>query len=477
MAKRLRACVLSAAAGGLLAACSTPFDEAPSRTGAGGPASIPGASPPGSVYREADQPAPVEPAPLAPDAGPDDFVRYALYHSPRVEAAYQRWRAAAERAPQAGALPDPRLTVGFFLDEPETRVGAQQARAGIQQTFPWPGELQAREDAASRAAGAAWQQFEAERLALAERVVIALYDLAYLDAAARVTGENLDLLRSFEEVVRARYRVGAGSHPDLIRVQVELGQVEDRLTQLREMRPAGVADLNAALNRPASTEIPTLGRLPGRIAAADAEALADTAARANPAILALSERIEEQRRLTDAARRDGLPEITLGIDYTATADGMTAVAERGDDPVMVSLGLSLPIWRDKYDAGVRETLARRLAISHERADEANRLAAAVHRAWFDHTDADRRVGLYERTLIPKAGESLQASITGFRAGETDFLDVLDTERTLLEFTLAAERARADRAQALARLATLVGEPIHTVPADTDPADTDPEVNP
>jgi outer membrane protein TolC len=472
MAKRLRACVLSAAAGGLLAACSTPFDEAPPRAGAGDPASIPGASPPGSVYRETDQPAQVDPAPLAADAGPDDYVRYALYHSPRVEAAYQHWRAAAEAAPQVGALPDPQLTVGLRVDEGGTSVSEREPRAGIMQTFPWPGELRAREDAASRAAGAAWQQFEAERLALTERVVVALYDLAYLDAAARVTGDNLDLLRSFEEVVRARYRVGAGSHPDLIRVQVELGQVDDRLTQLRAMRPAAVAELNAALNRPASTEIPALGRLPGRVAATDADALAQAAARANPAILAFSERIEEQRRLTDAARKDGMPEITLGVDYTATADGMAPASDSGDDPIMVSVGLSLPIWREKYDAGVRETLARRLAFSHERADEANRLTAAVHRAWFDHTDAHRRVGLYERTLIPKAEESLQASITGFRAGETDFLDVLDTERTLLEFTLAAERARADRAQALARLAALVGEPIHTAPADTDP-----EVNP
>ena len=47
-----------------------------------------------------------------------------------------------------------------------------------------------------------------------------------------------------------------------------------------------------------------------------------------------------------------------------------------------------------------------------------------------------------------------------------FLDLLDTERTLLEFLLAIERAHADRGQALARLQSLVGEPIPTIDAST-----------
>ncbi len=141
------------------------------------------------------------------------------------------------------------------------------------------------------------------------------------------------------------------------------------------------------------------------------------------------------------------------------------IPESGDDPILLSFGLNIPLWRGKYDAGVREAIARRLAVSSERADQANRIAAGIHRSWFEHTDADRQVRLYERTLIPKAEESLRASLAGFRAGSTSFLDLLDTERTLLEFAIAGERARAERGKALARLNRLVGEPVPTRPAD------------
>jgi outer membrane protein TolC len=410
---------------------------------------------------------------LTEGASADDFVRYALYHSPKVEAAYQRWAAAAERLPQVRSLPDPRVNFGFFLDEVETRTGAQQARVGVSQSFPWPGLLSDREDAAAMAARAAWRQFEAARLIVTQRVVETLHEVAYLDAAIRITGENLELLISFEEVVRARYRVGSGSHPELVRVQVELGQLEDRLAQLTALRPTYVADLNAALNRATDAPVEALIELPGRVASVDGPALAEIARRSNPVLLALDERIEEQRIRTDIARKEGLPDFTVGLDYIVTDEAInSSIAESGDDPILLSLGITVPLWRDKYDAGVREALARRLAVSYERADEANRITASIQRAWFEHTDADRRVRLFETTLIPKAEESLRASLTGFRAGETSFLDLLDTERTLLEFAVSAERARADRGQALARLNTFVGQSVPTEPATTSTTETD-----
>lgn len=476
MASRFTACAILSAAVGLQVGCSTPFDrphditQIPEQTEMRASGRVPP-----SVFRSTS-PTSAEAAPsIQPHAAPDQYIRYALYHNPEVEAAFQLWRAAAERLPQVGTLPDPRLNFGFFLDEVETRTGAQQARIGISQTFPWPGRLQNREDAASKAANAAWMRFEAARLRVTERVVTTLHELAYLDATIKITRENLELLRSFEEVLRARYRVGSGSHPELIRVQVELGQMEDRFTQLRAMRPAFVAELNAALNRPSDEVVATLTGLPGRVASLDSQELEKIALRSNPTLLAMDEQIEEQRFMAEVARQEGLPDLTVGLDYIVTNDALDrSIPESGDDPILLSFGINVPLWREKYNAGVREAIATRLAIAGSRADRANRIAAGIRRAWFEHTDADRRVRLYENTLIPKAEESLRASLAGFRAGETSFLDLLDTERTLLEFAVAAERARADRGTALARLNMLVGESVPTDAADAsthiDPSD-------
>ncbi len=466
MDSRPFACVLGAAVSVYVAGCTSPFDiPDPIAVNAINPP--PGARNhrPPSRYRADDVPTEAFPA-LSADSSPDGYVRYALFHNPRVEQAYQQWLAAADRLPQVRALPDPRLNFGFFVNEVETRVGAQQARIGAQQTFPWPGELQNKEDAASFAAAAAWQRFQSARLAVSERVVVSLHELAYLDSALQITRDNLDLLRTVEEVIRARYRVATGSHPELIRVQLEYAQLEDRLAQLASMRPSYVADLNAALNRDSSAPIRSLPDLPGRVANLSADNLVEIARRSNPQLLALDDLIEQQRMLTEVARKDGLPDLTVGLDYIVTDEALdSSIPESGDDPILLSFGINLPLWREKYDAAVRESLANRLAVSYERADQANRIFSSIHRAWFEHTDADRRVRLYRQTLIPKAEESLRAYLASYRAGSASFLDLLDTERTLLEFAIASERARADRATALARLNTLAGEIVPTTPAD------------
>jgi outer membrane protein TolC len=458
----------------LMLGCASPLAgrDAESNGTASPPAAVDDAAVPASAYRSADDEANDAPM-LGPASTPDDYVRYALYHSPQVEAALQRWRTAAAQVQQVSALPDPRLSVGFFLNEVETRVGPQQARLGAQQTFPWPGKLGARGDAAAQQARAAWRRYEAVRLDVTEAVVAALHEVAYLDAAVRITEDNLDLLRSFEEIVRARYRLGTGSHPELVRVQVELGQLEDRLAQLRALRPTYVAQLNATLNRASHADVSALPRLPGRRAGADAEALIELAEEANPTLRALEEEAEAQRALAEAARKDGLPDVTIGLDYIITDDAMdSSLPESGDDAILLSFGVNVPIWREKYDAAVRQAVSTRLAKAHQRAAEANQLAARIQQAWFDHTDAHRRVELYEQTLIPKAEESLRASLAAFRAGETSFLDLLDAERTLLEFALSAERARADRGTALARLGALVGADVPTTPIQSATTEDD-----
>ncbi len=415
-------------------------------------------------------PPPTQGVDLGESVEVERLVRLALERSPEIERAYQRYRAAAARVPQVEALPDPSVSLGVFLDEIETRTGAQQARIGVRQGIPWPGLLRARGDAASRMALARLEAFEGVRLRVRRQVIERASELAYLDAATAITRENLDLLASFEDVVRARYRVGTGSHPDLVRVQVSLGQLEDRLRQLRDMRPALVGEVNEVLHREADAPI-------GVIVMADADGAlpeaADLIARAkerNADLRVLEQREREARARQEVARLESMPDFTLGVDYIITDEAQNpSVSESGDDPIMLMLGISLPVWLDKERARRQEALAQRLAVAGERASTEDRIAAQITRAHFATRDARRRIELYRDTLIPKAEESLRASLGAFRTGQASFLDLLDAERTLLEFQIALERARADERSARARLDELMGEPIEAT--DTMPTDT------
>ncbi len=415
----------------------------------------------GRLARSADRSAP-EPVRdglpiLDHEAGLDEYLRYAAMENAGLEAKFQDWRAAVERVPQVAALPDPRFTYGYYLGEIETRVGPMRHSLAISQTFPWFGKLQDREDAAARAANAAYRRFEAARLELFFRVEQAHNELYFLKKSIDITNDNIELLQQFERIARIRYRVATAGHPDIIKIQLELGAMEDRLRQLRDLRDPYTAKLNAALNRPADVSVPWPDSVEDRTADTGSDALFAMLQARNPDLMALDEEIERERIGSKLAKKDGLPDFTIGMAYTIVDErDEVDIPENGDDAVLATLSVNLPIWREKYDAGVREALARRLSASSRRSEAANQFAGDLHEALFEHKDARRRIELYRNTLIPKAEESLRASLGSFEQGTSDFLDLIDTQRTLLEFQLALERAQVDQATSYARIEKLVG---------------------
>ena len=64
--------------------------------------------------------------------------------------------------------------------------------------------------------------------------------------------------------------------------------------------------------------------------------------------------------------------------------------------------------------------------------------------------------LYRDDILPKARETLESTTASYRSGRAGMIDLIDARRTLLEFDLALERARADAFIAEARVHALVG---------------------
>jgi cobalt-zinc-cadmium efflux system outer membrane protein len=398
-----------------------------------------------------------EPIALDETATLREYLAYAALHNPRLEAAFARWQAALQRLPQVRALPDPTFTYGYFIEQVETRVGPQEHRLRIAQTSPWFGTLQLREDIASRAAEADYEEYQAVKLRLFFEVQDAHLERYVLARSIELTRENIELLRQLEQTARARYRVGAVGQADVIRLQVEIEKLADHLRSLEDRRRPLTARLNAALNRPTDADLPWPREIPDhRLDTSDEELLA-LLRRENPTLRALQKQIEQRRLSAELARKAYYPQMTVGVDWIATGEAdMADTPGSGDDPIIVGLTLSVPLWREKYDAGVREALALRHAAAKERLSAANGLIAEAQSVLYHYRDADRQVALYRDTLIPKARQSFEASLGAYQSGTGDFLDLLDAERLLLEFQLAAERARAARLQNLARLDMLVG---------------------
>ncbi|MBP7049497.1 MAG: TolC family protein [Phycisphaerae bacterium] len=390
------------------------------------------------------------------------YLQYAAIHNPGLKAAFEEWKAALAQIPQAKALPDPQFTYGYFIEKIDTRQ-----QAGIMQEFPWFGKIEARTDAATAAVKAAQRRYEAARLELFSQVKSVFYEYAYLAAAVRIAGENVELMRHFEEVARTKYITSTATHPDIIRAQIQVAELQDQLVALERLRDPTVGRINAVLNRRTQAPLPWPEAGPMQEVQVDRARLVAILRESNPQLQAAGFDMERLGKEVDLAKRNFYPDIGIGVEWMDMDSDAMADSIKNDE-VVVGVGLNLPIWRRSYRAAEQQARAAARRARYEREQLENDLVARAERALYEFDDSGRRLRLYETVLVPKAQELVGASEAAYTAGTVDFLSLIDAQQTLLQYQLQRERVRADRQQRLAELEVLAGTELPAAAAAETP---------
>jgi len=400
-----------------------------------------------------------ESAPLPAQPTLQDYLAYAALHNPGLQASFNHWKAALERVPQVKALPDPKFTYTAFIREVETRVGPQEQKFGLSQSFPWFGKLRLRGDVAMEGANSAYQRFQSRKLLLFYEVKNAYYEYYYLERAIAISNDNIQLLKHLESVAQAKARAGAPLS-GVIRAQVELGKLDDHQRALTDLRGPISAKLNAALNRPHDAFLPWPKRAPFHDIDLREEDLFARLRENNPELKSLDSAIAGNEKAVELARKDSYPDFTLGVNYIDTSEALNlSTPNSGKDPVAAIFAVNVPIWRGKYKAAVQEAQQRREAAVNMRRNRGNLLEAELRLALYQYRDSGRKIDLFRDTLTPEAELSLNITEETYRAGKVDFLSLIDAQRLLLEFQLASERALANREQSLAKIEMLTGREV------------------
>jgi outer membrane protein TolC len=389
-----------------------------------------------------------------------EYLAQAALSNEELKAAFYRWKAALERVPQVKSLPDPRFTFAYFIRSIETRTGPQQASFKLAQTFPWFGKLDLKGDIAAQEASAVKAEYDALKLKIFFDVKNVYFEYGYLAKAVEITKENIELLRYLESVARARYSAGATPYADVIRTQVELGKLEDRVRTLVDLRMPIMAKLIAAMNMPADSVLPWPPDVPVMVIGITDDELFKQLPEHNPRIKRFEYLEAKEQAGIELAQKDYYPDFTLGLQTIATGDAVIpGIQDSGEDPIIASVSINLPVWWDKRRAAISEARSRRLSAKTGNQAVQDTLIADMQLALYKYRDAQRKIDLYQNTLLPKAEQSLGVTLEAFQAGLRSSLDLIDAEETLLEFELAYVRALADQAQSFAQLEMLLGKEI------------------
>jgi len=393
------------------------------------------------------------------------YIKTALLNNAGLHAAFNRWKASLERITQATALSDPELSWMYFIEEVETRTGPQNFRVSLSQKIPWKGKRSHKGHLAEARAESLWWQVESERLEIIREVKSRFYDYAYLAQEIRIVKENLKLLKSLEPIIQRQVQFGA-SQSDLIRLQLEIGKLENDAARLEGIRPVSSARLKALTNERGSDPLPWPKPLEHESRSLSLETLRKQIAKLNPDLHELQSRKEQSHAHAEHARLERYPDFTVGLTYMNTRDADSSdfggaipaftPSGSGDDPVAVSVGINIPIWRKKYNAAEKEARYHGASVSKQLHQKENDLTTELEMAWYELEDADRQIRLYKDTLIPRAKQSVELTEVAYETGKSGILDVMNSLRDVLTFELSYWRYVSRYQQALASIDALTG---------------------
>jgi len=373
--------------------------------------------------------------------------------NPSLQAARLRADAAAARVPQAGAFPDPMLSVGL-MNRPVSDLGRTDQpmtmnTVGLMQRFPWPGKLGFSEDRADYLAAAEALEAEEVERHLLSRVESTYYQLAFMDRALAVMRDTRGLLRDFFDVSSARYAVGAGLQQDVLQAQVSIAQMTEDITVMEQDRVAMAARLNALLGRDATVPVGAL-ELPGTGAELPpVDSLMALAAEQRPALQAARQRALAAEAGYKAARRALYPDITVSLSYGGRP--------QFDDFVSLVFGVSIPLFAGSRQLPMREEMqamqrmeeARELNLYNETFAELSELRAQAERA-------RSLARLYETSVLPQAEAAVESALSAYRVGRIDYTTLVVNEMTVNRYNIESVRLTAEYHRAVSQVVALVG---------------------
>ena len=451
---------------------------------------------------------------------PDSLDRYletAAKNNPGLNADFLAYKASLEKVPQAGALPDPRLDIGFFLKPMDIVGGRQIADFTLMQMFPWFGTKKAAQTEATHMAKMAYAQFTETRDNLYLGVYTQWYRLSTLVQQLRNNRDNLQLLKQLEELalrkVSSPYsssssgytlpapspatkgivtsstggamagmgskggavtssgttsssgmssgmdRFVGGMSPgmssaapgmsDVLRVQLEMAEIENNIESILSEIKAEKAKFNALLNRPADVEV----ILPDSITMVsfrfDEVAVMGEIERQNPMLGMLVEEELAYRARSEMDKKMSYPMIGLGLQYMLIGEHAASTMQPGTDNtmggmdmIMPMVSISLPIFRNKYRSQQQQSRFQWQSAQEKYNNKLNMLQSDLFRLKHQLDDAERKIALYKKQE-QLARTTYQLVVQEFVTGRSDLTNVIQVQRQLLDYQLREAVAIAE----------------------------------
>lgn len=386
-----------------------------------------------------------------------DVLAQVAEANPMLRASRLEAEALGTRRAQVAAWPDPMVGVTYQPLPVLTARGAQRTQWRVEQSIPYPGKLRLQGTIADLSADVAGHEADVLAADLALEAKEAYYELYRVQQTEALIRDFQGELRSFEEATAVRYEVGEGTQQAILKAQLEKNQLAQRLLDLRERRRRAAERLARLTNRPGSVrslQMAVLAR--PNVPNLEAARLIMIATEERPEVAALDVAAERATRQVELAQKQFWPDIGLSLTYFDIAETDVPPSATGRDAVGVGVSVKVPLQRGRLHAQLEEARLRQAQVEVRQEALQTELQTQIEDLLYALEQEAQTLDLYNETLLPQAATTVEATLSAYTTGRTDFLNLLDAERTLFALRTGYEDAFFRYLETSARLERALG---------------------
>jgi len=391
-----------------------------------------------------------------------DAMGLSLIQSPDLASYAWEIRAAEARALQESLPPNPEAGIeleNFGGSGAISGFDGVETTASLSQVFLLGGKLGRRTKVAALERDLASWDYEAKRIEVLVDTAQRFVDVLAAQHRVALAKEASSLAAQVHDAVSKRVDAGGASPTEKTRTgvlvstsRIALGRAERALLAARH-RLAGTWGSTTPAFESVTGQLEEVSQIP------TAQALTRLVNQ-NPQIARWAVEMSRRQAAIDLARSQGVPNVEVGA-------GWRYFNETDDTAFVAEFSLPLPIF-DRNQGGVLEARYNLAKAQQERRSAEvqvkTTLAAVYQELAAVHSEATTLKG----QVLPAARRGFNAIEKAYRQGKVGYLEVLDTQRTLIDVQAQYIDALAAYHRGVAEMEGLIGQPLSEVTLNSTP---------
>jgi outer membrane protein, heavy metal efflux system len=383
----------------------------------------------------------------------DQAIQFALAHNHALQEARSNIVQSQDQEITANLRPNPTLGVDYVglpitpNEFTSANIDATEFDIGLSYLFERGGKRQHRLKAAQDQTAVSKSVVADNERSLTFNVATQFTNALLAESALDFAKQDLQGFQNTVEISEERYKAGAMSEGDLLKIKLQLLQFQTDVTAAELAKQQALAALRQLLGfESVPVDYDVVGELQYQKLPFNLEDLQAMAIKDRPDLRAAQQGVSAAQSQYSLAKADGKVDITGTLNFTHIT---------GFDSNSAFVSIPLPFF-NRNQGEIKRTNAAIAQAQETEREASEQVMTDVQTGYETVKTNDQTLQIYQSGYLDQARQSVDISQYAYQRGAASLLDFLDAERSYRDTELAYRQQLASYMLALEQLREAVG---------------------